>query len=222
MDSQPDRTQSVEQQLQEQLLSGVQGNTRQAGKIRDILRDMFDPNDYVTVANPFDYMTGWAYVDPAEERMERPDKTTKRMHFGKPKTRVLKPGEQVVIHGWEAYIALGRMFKEHAQAQGDNMIIVLTSQGEIDKFLNKAYKGVFDPNQQINAINAQAAAQDIEDNRPPAPAPVADPLGFGEPEQVTPPAPQEPPVESDETVSQSQDSDTTTTQTQGDEPTQNQ
>ena len=205
MDSQPDRTQSVEQQLQEQLLSGVQGNTRQAGKIRDILRDMFDPNDYVTVANPFDHMTGWAYVDPAEERMERPDKTTKRMHFGKPKTRVLKPGEQVVIHGWEAYIALGRMFKEHAQAQGDNMIIVLTSQGEIDKFLNKAYKGVFDPNQQINAINAESAAKDIEDNRPPAPAPVTDPLGFGEPEQVTPPAPQEPPRD-DEQVEENDES----------------
>lgn len=143
MDSQPDRTAQAEQQLQEQLLAGVQGNQKQQGKIRDQLREMFNPDDYVTIANPFDHVTGWAYVDPAEERAERPDKTTKRMHFGKPRTRILQPGQQVVIHGWEAYIALGRMFKEYAQSQGGNMIIVLTSQKEIESFLGKAYKGVF-------------------------------------------------------------------------------
>lgn len=186
MDSQPDRTTNVEQQLQEQLqeqlLAGVQGNQKQQSKIRDHLREMFNPDDYVTIANPFDHVTGWAYVDPSEEKTERPDKTTKRTTYGKPKTRIMQVGQQVVIHGWEAYIALGRMFKEYAQSQGGNMIIVLTSQKEIESFLAKAYKGIFDPNAQIDAMNAREAAQDIEDNRQPAPAPVADPLGFGEPE----------------------------------------
>lgn len=207
MDSQPDRTNIAEQELQEQLLAGVQGHTKTAGKIRDQLREMFNPEDYVTIANPFDHVTGWAYVDPAEERHERPDKTTKRTMFGKPKTRILQPGTQVVIHGWEAYIALGRMFKEHAQAQGSNMIIVLSSQDEIDRFLTKAYKGVFDPNAQIDAINAQSAAQDIEANKPAPQAPATDPLGF-EPEPVTPPAPvEEPeqePVSDDDMIAQGQ------------------
>lgn len=244
MDNQ-DRTANVEQQLQEQLLAGVQGNQKQQGKIRDQLREMFNPDDYVTIANPFDHVTGWAYVDPAEERQERPDKTTKRVHYGKPKTRILQPGQQVVIHGWEAYIALGRMFKEYAQSQGGNMIIVLTSQKEIESFLSKAYKGVFDPNAQIDAMNASQAAADIEANRKPAPAPVADPLGFGAPEQPAPvPQTQEqrqevaaqevvdednqqgsvvPPAgQDDETVSQNQGSDTTVEQGQVGNDDQNQ
>lgn len=233
-----DRTAQAEQQLQEQLLAGVQGNQKQQGKIRDQLREMFNPDDYVTIANPFTHVTGWAYVDPAEERAERPDKTTKRMHFGKPRTRILQPGQQVVIHGWEAYIALGRMFKEYAQSQGGNMIIVLTSQKEIESFLSKAYKGVFDPNAQVDAMNAQQAAADIEANKTAPAAPAADPLGFGAPEQPAPaPQTQEqrqevaaqqvvdedeqrgsvvPPVgQDDEDVSQSQGSDTSGEQGQG-------
>ena len=243
MDSQSDRTANVEQQLQEQLLAGVQGNIKQQGKIRDQLREMFNPDDYVTIANPFDHVTGWAYVDPAEEQTERPDKTTKRTTFGKPKTRILQPGQQVVIHGWEAYIALGRMFKEYAQSQGGNMIIVLTSQKEIESFLGKAFKGVFDPNAQVEALNAQQAAADIEANKPAPAAPVADPLGFGAPEQPAPAsqthqqrqeiAAQEvvdedeqngnvvPPVgQDDQTVSQTPPADTTGNQGNDDEITQ--
>lgn len=181
MDSQPDRTNIAEQQLQEQLLAGVQGHVKQTSKLREQLREMFNPDDYVTIANPFDHITGWAYVDPAEERHERTDKTTKRVFFGKPKTRVLQPGQQVVIHGWEAYIALGRMFKEHAQAHGSNMLIVMTSQIEMDRFLEKTYKGIFDPNAQAGAINAQQAAADIVANTPAPQPPATDPLGF-EPE----------------------------------------
>lgn len=207
MDSQPDRTQEVEQQLQEQLLAGVQGNQKQQGKIRDQLREMFNPADYVTIANPFEHVTGWAYVDPAEEVNERPDKTTKRTTFGKPKTRILRVGEKVVIHGWEAYIALGRMFKEYAQSKGGSMIIVLNSQKEIESFLAKAYLGVFDPNAQLNAINAQQAAQEIEAAKQPAPAPVADPLGFGAPEQPAP-APQTQVQRQEEAAQQVVDEDT--------------
>lgn len=244
MDSQPEKTQQqVEQELQAQLLTGVQGNQKQQGKIRDQLREMFNPDDYVTIANPFNHVTGWAYVDPAEEKNERPDKTTKRTTFGKPKTRILQPGQQVVIHGWEAYIALGRMFKEYAQSQGGNMIIVLTSQKEIEAFLGKAFKGVFDPNAQVDAINAQAVAKDIEANTPAPAAPAADPLGFGAPEQPAPaPQTQEqrqevaaqevvdedeqrgsvvpPVVQDDENVSQTPPADTTGDQNGNDENSQ--
>ena len=181
MDSQPDRTSSIEQQLQEQLLEGVQGSVKQAGKIRDQLRETFEPYDFVTVINPFDHPTGWAYVDPGEEVVEKPDKTTRRVQHGQPKTRILKVGERVVIHGWEAYIAIGRMFKEYAQEKGDGMTVVISSQIEIDKFIGKTFGGVFDPNQMLNSnvAGAQEATQAIQAQQAAQPvAPAADPLGF--------------------------------------------
>ena len=189
MDSTPDRTSNVEQELQEQLLSGVQNIVKQGGRIRDQLRDLFEPYDYVTVLNPFEHTTGWAYVDPADEQVERPDKTTRRVQHGKPKTRIVKPGEQVVIHGWEAYIAIERMFKEYAQTKGKAMSVVLSSQLEMDAFIAKSFGGVFDPskmNQMMNATNAPAVAQAIqqEEAAKPAPVPASDPLGF-EPAPVT-------------------------------------
>lgn len=198
MDNQ-DRTASIEQQLQEQLLEGVQGSVKQAGKIRDQLRETFEPYDFVTVMNPFDHPTGWAYVDPGDEVVERPDKTTKRVQHGSPKTRILKVGEKVVIHGWEAYIAIGRMFKEYAQEKGDGMTVVISSQIEIDKFIGKTFGGVFDPNQMLNSnvAGAQEAAQAIQAQQAVQPvAPAADPLGFAPEPQAPqqPVAPVEPPA----------------------------
>ncbi len=192
MDSQPDRTSNVEAQLQEQLLEGVQGSVKQAGKIREQLRELFEPYDFVTVINPFDRPTGWAYVDPGEEVVQRPDKTTKRVQHGQPKTRVLKAGERVVIHGWEAYIAIGRMFKEYAQSKGRSMTVVISSQNEIDKFISMSFGGVFDPNQAFNATGAQAAAQAIQAQQAAQPVvPAADPLGF-DPAPAAPAAPAQP------------------------------
>lgn len=190
MDSTPDRTSTAEAQLQEQLLNGVQNIVKQGGRIRDQLRDLFEPYDYVTVKNPFDHATGWAYVDPADEKVEKPDKTTRRVQHGQPKTRILQPGEQVVIHGWEAYIAIERMFKEYAQTKGKAMTVVLSSQNEIDAFVANSFGGVFDPNkmnQMMNATNAPAVAQKIQEEEAakPAPVPASDPLGFD-------PAPQQP------------------------------
>lgn len=225
MDNQ-DRTASIEQQLQEQLLEGVQGSVKQAGKIRDQLRETFEPYDFVTVINPFDHPTGWAYVDPGDEVVERPDKTTKRVQHGSPKTRILKAGEKVVIHGWEAYIAIGRMFKEYAQEKGDGMTVVISSQIEIDKFIGKTFGGVFDPNQMLNSnvAGAQEAAQAIQAQQAAQPvAPAADPLGFAPEPQVPQdlvnpvesPAPNTvggvvpPVVQDDETVSQTPPADTT-------------
>jgi len=225
MDNQ-DRTANIEQQLQEQLLEGVQGSVKQAGKIRDQLRETFEPYDFVTVMNPFDHPTGWAYVDPGDEVVERPDKTTKRVQHGSPKTRILKVGEKVVIHGWEAYIAIGRMFKEYAQEKGDGMTVVISSQIEIDKFIGKTFGGVFDPNQMLNSnvAGAQEATQAIQAQQAAQPvAPAADPLGFA-PEPQAPqdlvnpvesPAPNTvggvvpPAVQDDETVSQTPPADTT-------------
>lgn len=183
MEQRPQDQQSIEEQLQNQLLDGVQGKVKQPGRLREQLRDIFEPNDYVTIKNPFEHLTGWAYVDPAHENIERPDKTTRRVIHGRPQTRILQVGESIVIHGWEAYIALDRMFKEYAQKKGHNLTITLTSQDEIERFLGKAYGGVFDPNAQLNAINAQQVARDIEEQQAntPAPAPSTDPLGF-EPE----------------------------------------
>ncbi|ATW62206.1 hypothetical protein CQ476_05 [TM7 phage DolZOral124_53_65] len=161
MNTEANQVTDAEQQLKEQLLAGAQ-QKQKADSLREKLRDMFRPNDFVTIANPFDHPTGWVFVSPDEEQIEFLNKDTKRVTHGQPHVRVLKVGEEIVIHGWEAYIALGRMFKEYAQEQETNMTIILVSQVEIDNFIKKAYKGIFDPNAAQSApAQAQSPAQKV-------------------------------------------------------------
>ena len=185
-------SQDNRQSLADSLLTGVRGNVSQAKSMREVASDLFKPGDYVTIANPFDHETGWVYVDPAEETESRPDKATRRVEYGQPQARVLQVGESRVIQGWEAYIALNRMFKEYAQEQNQSIGVVLQSADEQQKFLKKAYLGIFDPNavKPTTPVAAIEEATKVDENIDQDPAKIDQPerddddeeadLGFAE------------------------------------------
>lgn len=145
MDNEPikDRTLSAEQLIQSS--RGVGNGTM---SFRERLSKLFDGSDLVTIKNILGHDAGWVYADPKKERVEQPDTATKRVTFGDPEAKILKNGETITIPGWQAYIALERMFKEYAQEQGTNMGIIMGSEIEHNNFLDKAYLGIFDPNEQ--------------------------------------------------------------------------
>lgn len=145
MDNEPikDRTLSAEQLIQSS--RGVGNGTM---SFRERLSKLFDGSDLVTIKNVLGHDTGWVYADPKKERVEQPDTATRRVTYGDPEAKILKNGETITIPGWQAYIALERMFKEYAQEQGTNMGIIMGSEIEHNNFLDKAYLGIFDPNEQ--------------------------------------------------------------------------
>lgn len=172
----------------ESLLEGVRGNNNQSKGIREVVAELFKPLDYVTITNFTDFDWGWVYTDPSEEVVSQPDSATRRVQFGPAKSRVLKPGESVIVPGWEAYIALTRCFKHYAQvrAQESESVtygIVSQSSEEMDSFLRKAFGGIYNP----NAAFAAAAPQAPEvPTAPVAPAPAdTSDLGFASTETTT-------------------------------------
>lgn len=113
----------------------------------DTLHEMFRPTAMVVIKNFTDFDTGWVYSNPDELVIEQPDKYTRRNYPGKPHARVLRTGDKIVVQGWEAYIGLVRFFKQYAQIKGKpNISAFMNSQAEHRKFLEKAYGGIFDPN----------------------------------------------------------------------------
>lgn len=147
-------------QLADSLLQGVRGDNKTSKGIREAVGELFKPNELVTIRNPFDHTTGWVYVDPSDESIQQPDKATRRVEYGEPQARTIEPGEKVTIPGWEAYIALSRMFKEYAQEAGSNVGVVMASGESIDDFISKSYIGIFNP----NSINQQSEPSiDVED-----------------------------------------------------------
>lgn len=132
----------------EQLIQGSKIITNGAISFRERVAKCFDGSDLVTIKNVLGHDTGWVYADPKKERVEQPDTATRRVTYGDPEAKILKNGESITIPGWQAYIALERMFKEYAQEQGTSMGIIMSSEIEQEKFLEKAYIGIFDPNLQ--------------------------------------------------------------------------
>lgn len=132
--------------LEAQLLQGARGVQNNTENMLERLSKMFKSTDLVTIKNPFTTPFGWVYTDPGETTVEQPDTVTRRVNFGDPKARTLDAGEQRTIPGWEAYIALERMWKMYAQTDPSQVAIVLTSKLEMDSFLSSAFVGVFDPN----------------------------------------------------------------------------
>ena len=61
--------------------------------------------------------------------------------------------------GWEAYIALNRLFNEYAQTTGSSIITILNSTEEREKFLDKAFLGVLDPMTQEFVKNGVVVAK---------------------------------------------------------------
>lgn len=131
--------------LEAQLLQGARGVQNNTENMLERLAKMFSATDLVTVKNILPDPFGWVYTDPKETVITQPDSATRRVEYGAPKARTLEPGATKTIPGWEAYIALERMWKTYAQLDLSKISYTLTSSEEMDNFLSKAYQGTFDP-----------------------------------------------------------------------------
>lgn len=178
--------------LESQLLQGARGVQNNTENMLERLAKMFTATDLVTIKNILPDPFGWVYTDPKETVITQPDSATRRVTYGDPKARTLEAGETKTIPGWEAYIALERMWKTYAQLDLAKISYTLTSAEEMQNFLDKAYVGTFDPD---SVGGAQRPADlGFEPQTPPAAQtqpepttqlpPTQDPnLGFGDDEQ---------------------------------------
>ena len=180
MDNQPAPAQDL---TPEELLAGSVGASGATKTVREFLDDYFTGSDLVTITNPMSYDTGWVFADPKSERVEQPDKNTRRVYHAERQAKVLKPGQSITIPGWQAYIALDRMWKDYAQREhAGNVGITLSSPVEMAAFVDKAYMGIFDPNEQkvVKKPVVAAGAAPVADIDPLAVAQATDTddLGF--------------------------------------------
>jgi len=130
----------------EALLAGAK-TTKDAKKtFREKLADLFSGNDLVTIKNTLGVKSGYVYTDPKDEQVSQPDRVTRRVEFGDPKAVIMEADETKTVPGWQAYIALGRWFKEYAQQDPANLVIILASDAEQNAFIKRSYLGIFDPN----------------------------------------------------------------------------
>lgn len=167
----------------EDLIKDSTNISSSAKSMREYLDDHFSGSDLVTIKNFMDVDTGWVFADPKKERIEQPDKSTRRVYHADREAKVLKPGQTITIPGWQAYVALNRMWKHYAQLQGAQTGVTLLSTVEMSKFVEKAYLGIFDPNSQSTVkkdvtITSNSQVADID---PLKMAQDTDELGFEEP-----------------------------------------
>lgn len=156
------------EELLNQELGGMEngaGSARQS--LRERLQEMFRGDDLVKVKNFTSYNVGWVYSDPKDINVEQPDKITRRITgIGRDfqKARVLKPGETKVIPGWEAYVGLVRFYKDYAQHEfkGNTLQGAMNSYEEQSKFINKAYLGVYDPNEDVKTEEKKSAKEELD------------------------------------------------------------
>ena len=190
--------------LEASLLQGVRGVENNVDNIRERLAKLFTPTDLVKIKNILPTQFGWVYTDPRETVVEQPDPATRRVSYGEPKARVLQPGETKTITGWEAYIALERMWKEHAQRDLSRIAQVLQSSIEMTAFIDEAYLGTYDPDAGETsrkdlgfAVTAPAPSNDrtaVAENKVALPPTQDDNLGFDDEEPQQPPQTQVPPL----------------------------
>ena len=107
---------------------------------------MFKRNDLVRVKNIDDKPSGYVFVNPDDEVVQMPNKATRRVIPGKPQAVVLQSGEIKVMYGWQAYIALDRLWKEYAQRRSTAEQSLISDDVARDKFLDESFLGLFDPN----------------------------------------------------------------------------
>lgn len=131
--------------LEASLLQGARGVQNSTENMLERLAKEFTATDLVTIKNILPDPFGWVYTDPKETTVEQPDSATRRVNFGAPKAHSLDVNATKTIPGWEAYIALERMWKAYAQLDIEKISFVLTSSQEMDDFLRKAFVGIFDP-----------------------------------------------------------------------------
>jgi len=190
--------------LESNLLQGARGVQNSTENMLERLAKTFTATDLVTIKNILPEAFGWVYTDPKETVITQPDSATRRVEFGAPKAHTLEAGASRTIPGWEAYIALERMWKAYAQIDIEKISFVLTSPQEMDAFLGKAYLGTFDPDSVGGAAGTKALGFEGE-----TPAPVVNSsnnrAAVAE-STVVPPKPTE-----DENLGFSNDTETVTT-----------
>lgn len=131
----------AEQLLKESEITPVAGVS-----LGEKLHSMFKRNDLVRVKNIDDKPSGYVFVNPDDEVVQMPNKATRRVTPGKPQAVVLQPGEVKVLPGWQAYIALDRLWKEYAQRRSSDEHSLMSDDVARDKFLSESFLGLFDPN----------------------------------------------------------------------------
>lgn len=122
------------------------------------LHNLFKRSDLVRIKNIDDKPSGYIFVNPDDEVAEQPNPATRRITPGKPQAVVLQPGEVKVIPGWQAYIALDRMWKEYAQRRSSAERNMISDDAARDVFLDKSFLGIFDPNEVNEARPVTATA----------------------------------------------------------------
>lgn len=139
-----------------QLLAGSSPSTTDGSKklMVDLLHERFGADDLVKIKNFTKRKTGWVYSDrkPVEQggtfRIEQPNEFTRRVWQGEQKVRVLEPGQTVIVPGWEAYVGLVRFYKQYiAEEYSGKMGVMMNSPREQSNFVDKAFVGVYDPNE---------------------------------------------------------------------------
>lgn len=154
-------TRAEEESFAESLLAGSQPTTGGSKRIMiETLQDMFGGDDLVIVKNFTKEKVGWVYSDRREVKLEQPNEYTRRVWQGSQKVRVLAPGEEKVVPGWEAYVGLVRFYKQWVQENGD--LTLMNSPANQSKFLAMAYKGTYDPNEVVVRDAEKDAEKEVE------------------------------------------------------------
>lgn len=158
-------TDSLEDQLDGELSGSIrEGAVTSSKSIREILRDMFEPSDYVKLHNPFKYPMGWVYATPEKQpKPEQVSTTTKRVYHGVQDKRILKPGDSIAVLGGEAYVAIERMYKRYVQLEG-NIITMFNNTESIYEFISKVYLGKIDVAELVSLLDKERASGN---NNPP-------------------------------------------------------
>lgn len=153
-----------DQEFAEQLIAGSAATAADGSKklMVDLLHDKFGADDLVKIKNFTNFKTGWVYSDrtPVENggtfRIEQPNEYTRRVWQGKQKVRVLEPGKTVIVPGWEAYVGLVRFYKQYVATEfGSKMSVMMNSPESQKEFINKAFAGVYDPNEPERVVDVK-------------------------------------------------------------------
>lgn len=138
-----------DQEFAEQLLAGSTATATDGSKklMVDLLHDRFGADDLVKIKNFTNFKTGWVYSDRRTLRVEQPNEYTRRVYQGDQKVRVLNPGDDVIVAGWEAYVGLVRFYKQYVATEfGSKMSVMMNSPESQKEFIDKAFVGIYDPN----------------------------------------------------------------------------
>lgn len=138
-------------ELEERLRAGMSPTAVADGSKKlliDQLYDSFGADDLVKIKNFTNKPTGWVYADRKETKVEQVNEFTRRVYQGGQKVRTLEAGKIIVVPGWEAFVGLQAFFAQYIQDEYPGELAVrMNSPEEQKKFIDKAFVGVYDPNE---------------------------------------------------------------------------